>query len=170
MRSLSDPIVANLYRRTSDGRTLFCPWGNFGRAYIVPPEREEELSSFVRRIYLVMIGTTPVAAILLHWWAIIILAPVVIGIWFYKYWSFSRTLEVDPSGPPPFDRRQAFMNAARASGAARLWFFLCIALAFAAGGVWVLTLGDREGIVLVALFGLGIMVFGVQLILLGRKR
>jgi hypothetical protein len=169
VRSLSDPIVANLYRRTSDGRTLFCPWGNFGRAYIVPPEREEELSSFVRRIYLVMIGTTPVAAILLHWWAII-LAPVVIGIWFYKYWSFSRTLEVDPSGPPPFDRRQAFMNAARASGAARLWFFLGISLAFTAGGVWVLTLGDREGIVLVALFGLGIVVFGVQLILLGRKR
>jgi hypothetical protein len=111
VRSLSDPIVANLYRRTSDGRTLFCPWGNFGRAYIVPPDREEELSSFVRRLYLVMLGTIPVAAVLLHWWAIT-LAPVFTGIWFYKYWSFSRTLEVDPSGPPPFDRRQAFMNAA----------------------------------------------------------
>jgi hypothetical protein len=169
VRSLSDPIVANLYRRTSDGRTLFCPWGNFGRAYIVPPDREAELSSFVRRLYLVMLGTIPVAAMLLHWWAIT-LAPVFTSIWFYRYWSFSRTLDVDPSGPPPFDRRQAFMNAARASGAARLWFFLCISLVFAAGGVWVLTLGDREGIVLVALFGLGVVVFGVQLIMLGRKR
>ena len=62
------------------------------------------------------------------------------------------------------------MNAARASGAARLWFFLCISLLFAAGGIWVLSQGDREGIVLVALFGLGVVVFGAQLIMLGRKR
>lgn len=169
MRGLADPFIANLYRRTSDGRTLFCPWGNFGRAYIVPPERKEELSSFVRRIYLVLIGTIPIAATFLHWWALA-LAPVFIGIWFYKYWSFSRTLEVDPSGPPPFNRREALMRSARASGAGQLWLFLLISLLFGAGGVWVLAQGDREGILLIVLFGLGVVVFTAQLIMLGRKR
>ena len=165
MRGLTDPIVANLYRRTSDGRTLFCPWGNLGRAYVVPPEREKELTTFVRRLYITMIVTIGILTPFLHFWTLA-LTPVFIGAWYYKYWSFSRTLEVDPAGPPPFDRQQAFVRSARASGAVRLWLFLILSLAFVATGVWMRSIGDRHATFVIVVFGLAAIVFAAQLIML----
>ena len=168
LNRLTDPIVANVYRRTSDGRTLFCPWGNLGRAYVVPPEREAELTTYIRRLYLVMLGTIGILTPFLHWW-MMALAPVFSGIWFYKYWSFARTLEVDPSPAPPFDRRQAFMNHARATGVGRLWLMLIGALVFVAGGVWMRSEGNGEGLFVILFFGLCAVVFAVQLIMLSRR-
>ena len=168
MRRLTDPIVANIYRRTSDGRTLFCPWGNLGRAYIVPPEREQELTNFIRRLYLVMIGTIAILTPFLHWWTMA-LAPVFSGIWFFKYWSFSRTLAVDALPPPPLNRKQAFMTHARATGVGRLWLMLIGALVFVAGGVWLRSEGNGEGLFVIVFFALCAVVFAVQLVMLARR-
>ena len=134
----------------------------------MPPEREAELPAFVRRLYLTMIVTMGVTVPFLHLWELL-LTPVFIGIWFYKYWSFSRTLEVDPAGPPPFDRRAALMRGARATGAIRLWFFLILSLVFVATGVWMLSVRAPRAIFVTVVFGISAIIFAAQLLLLGRK-
>lgn len=115
-----------------------------------------------------MIVTIALSFPLLHLWTLL-WAPLFLGIWFYKYWSFSRTLDVDPAGPPPFDRQAALMRSARATGVVRLWFFLMLSLAFVAIGVWMLSVSAPHAIFVTVVFGISALVFAAQLLLLGRK-
>lgn len=169
MPGITDALVANIYRRTSDGRTLFCPWGNLGRAYIVPPEREAELTTFLKRFYLAMFAIIVILAPVLHWW-LLALTPILSGIIYYKFWSFSRTLTVDTSPPPPVSRTALFTNQARATGRLRLWLLLIMSLAFVAIGIWMRSTGAPQSTLVIVFFGLCAIVFAAQLIALSRNR
>lgn len=168
MPGFTDGLVANVYRRTADGRTLFCPWGNFGRAYIVPPDREAELTTFLRRFYVAFFISIALLVPVMHWW-LLALTPVASGIVFYKFWSFSRTLAVDASPPPPPMRpADSFAAQARATGRVRLWILLLVAVAFVAIGIWMRSVGAPRSTLVIGFFGLCALVFAAQLITLRR--
>jgi drug/metabolite transporter (DMT)-like permease len=61
-----------MFRRNERGETVFYPNGPAGRGYLVPPEREPEVRSGVRRLSLVsLIGTLVVIVLVprtVEWW------------------------------------------------------------------------------------------------------
>lgn len=134
----------------------------------MPPEREEELPTFFGYLFIVSLVAEILLLQFISYWSLA-LVPLAIGIWLLKVRSFARSLAVEPSGPPPFDRRQASLNAAQASGTVRLWVQLILSLAFVASGFWVRSLGLREGVWVIAMFGLCALVFAWQLVVLTRK-
>ena len=111
-----DALTANTYRTDSQGRRVLVPFGRWGKAYLVPAERAEELVRFQRR-YLVVVTVGIVISIfvfhpLITWWVVLPLS--FLGL-VAKYWHFTRELEVTIEVPPR-NRENARDQALRAMG------------------------------------------------------
>lgn len=139
---LLDGVTAATYRRDAAGGAVFCPWGNWGRCYAVPPEREGELLRFLRRTYLILFVLLVPTVLWVSWWALL-LAPFFSAIIYAKYWAFARTLVPLDSAAPPVSRRALFRAQARAAGRGYLWFSFSGSLLFVAVGIWLYWQGDH---------------------------
>jgi hypothetical protein len=161
---LLNSLTVATYRRDSAGRAIFCPWGNWGRCYAVPPEREEELLRFLRRTYLILFVLLVPAVLWLGWWAVL-LAPVCSAVIFAKYWAFGRTLVPLDGARPSVERGALFRAHARAAGRGYLWFSLIGSLLFVATGVWMYWRGVHtiETYVVIGFFALAAILNIVQI-------
>lgn len=140
---LFDSLTVATYRRDAARRAVFCPWGNRGRCYTVPPEREGELLRFLRRTYLILFVLLVPAVLWLGWWAVL-LAPVCSAVIFAKYWAFARTLVPLDGAAPPVNRHALFRAHARAAGRGHLWLTFSGSLLFVATGIWMYWRGDHS--------------------------
>jgi hypothetical protein len=139
---LFDGLTVTIYRRDAAGRAVFCPWGNWGRCYVVPAEREAELPHFLRRAYTALFVLLVPAVIWLGWWALL-LSPAWTALIVARYWAFARTLAPLAGAPPPVSRRALFQAQARATGRGYLWFSLVVSVLFVATGLWMYWRGER---------------------------
>jgi hypothetical protein len=115
-----DGLTANMYRTDSHGRSVLVPFGRWGKAYLVPPDRAEAFARFQRRYLAVTMAGILASAIafgLVIMWAVVL--PLCIAGNVAAFWHFIRGLEIAPE-VPPLNRREAISRAARAMGARTL--------------------------------------------------
>lgn len=72
-------FVNQLFHTTARGQTVFYPNGQTGRGFLVPPEREADVRSGVRRLALLALAGT---------FALVVLVPRLIETW----WGFTLPL------------------------------------------------------------------------------
>ena len=65
-----DALTADAYPRDSQGRRVFEPFGQRGKAYILPPERAARLSLLLRRLLQLYVVALLVAGITFGPWAV----------------------------------------------------------------------------------------------------
>ena len=159
---LLNGLVAGTFRRDA-GRVYFVPWGNWGRSYLVPLEREAHLTRFLRAYYAIMFALIPIATYMFQWRALLLL-PLLLGAVYLKFWHFTRGLPVADSAPA-VDRGELLRQHARATGKPVLWFSLVASLLFVSVGLWLLLRGERSGTTYftIAFFGLCAAVNAVQI-------
>ena len=111
-----DALTANTYRLDSEGRRVLVPFGRWGKAYIVPPDRAEAFARSLRWMYvlsMVALLATPFVFGLFIMWAVVV--PLFVAATVARFWLFTRGLEI-AAEVPELNRKEAIGRAVVAMG------------------------------------------------------
>ena len=138
--NLGAAAEATILYRTSDGRTVFRPWGARGPCYLVEGPARARLARFIRVYYAAFF----VAIIVLPFVAGVRGIYVAGALWaagFYvAFWLFSRGLPTTEPPPPPtrVEREEAIRRISGSVGKPALWALTILSSLMALSGVLVI--------------------------------
>jgi hypothetical protein len=159
-----DALTADAYPRDSQGRRVFAPFGQKGRAYILPPERAARLAYFQRRLFQVYVVALLVAGLAFEPWALATVGLLSIAGIFMGLAYSTRGLE-ESSERPTLTREERVSRGLRAMGRPTMVALCLGGLTSAAVGASLLLRGERSVAVwFITLYGLLVAVlYGRQL-------
>jgi|SRR5665213_1256127 len=163
-----EATAASLFQQTSDGRTVFRPFGRLWGTFLVSDEREAHLRAWQRRYYIAGFAAIVVSVHLWQWramWA----APVLVAALCVKYWHFARTLPHTNAEPVRVKRSEMFATHASLVGTRLLLPATVGSALFLAIGIWMcIAKPGRDAYFVAGFFGLCTVVNGLQLFVARR--
>lgn len=151
------------------GRVIFCPYGVFGKCYVVPsPERSAEIARFHR--WFTPLGVLATLAGMVLYGTLCGLGVCVIALAAlavkYRRWQ-SDMVECEPDAVPSL--REVHLYAERGLGKGRVWLLLLVCVAILGCAVLLFVRGEiLGGTAALAFSGVGIVTFGWRLSLLSK--
>ena len=129
--------ITDIYFKTEDkGRTLFYPWGVFGRGYILPDEsKRQKIREFKKRYHMVSIPcfATIAVAILYGWVGCFIIIPI------FPLWYFFRTAQLLKGVPSvtgtKMGLKESFEISSKSHNIIILWLMLIVSVLFTIAGI-----------------------------------
>src|SRR3954452_15178494 len=94
-----DALTADAYPRDSQGRRIYAPFGQRGKAYILPAERAAQLAVLQRRTFQLYIVALLAAALLFGPWALAMVGLLSIAGIFAGFAYTTRGLEESAERP-----------------------------------------------------------------------
>jgi hypothetical protein len=166
--NLTEAFATILFYRAPDGRTVFRPWGKFGKCYLVDEAGRRRLARFFLGFSALMMMAMIVVENLNGFRLVfVVIVPVWLGGIYAAFWAFARGLpETDPPLPPPPEyRAQVMRGYSRSLGKPLLWTLEVASLSFVGVGLYfILVDGNwKGGLLPVAFFGWCAITFGRQL-------
>lgn len=160
MRSYFDGITSQLFKKNSEGKDVFYPWGFFGRGYIIPnEERKKQLHKTFKRLNFVSILAN---IFLLRFFGLY-------GIIFLAFYTFGYYIAIQtitrhmPRSTEKLQFLEAYSNASDIFSFFDLFFLFLGSLGFVIAGVWAIASdkGIGVGVLAILFFGccLGISSF-----------
>jgi hypothetical protein len=128
-------LTSGSFKKDEAGRTVFYPWGAFGKGRILPDRiREAKVRSFMRLYYKAFVACIIGVGVILGWTYSVFLLPV-LGIWFYFE---TRNLT---SGLPFCVGRLAvqdsYANTDTAHDKPTFWLLFICSSIFIVAGLWI---------------------------------
>ena len=168
VQNYSDAVFAGFTKTAPDGRTVFYPWGAFGRGYVIASEEDERR---LKQKYAVLVVVAPI--LMGAGYAVSgylgVLAVGALSIVCTAIYVARLTANMEPSGER-LSLTEAFRAQACKHTLRRLWswtiagiFLICLGIV-----VSVLTPEDRAGAALVIGIGVVISAFGGSMLALRR--
>jgi len=167
--SFFEATAASLFQQTSDGQTVFRPFGRLWGTFLVSDERAAHLRAWQRRYYIAGFVTIVVSVQLWQlraMWA----AAVLIALLGVKYWHFARKLP-RINAEPVRESRSAMFTAHASRVGTRLLLPVTIGSAiFLAIGIWMcIVKPGRDAYFVAGFFGLCTVVNGLQFFVARRN-
>jgi hypothetical protein len=147
------------FKNDADGRTLFYPWGIFGRGVVVPTEQEaERLRKFQQRTYMIALPGFLAMQFVVGFWLVLLLLPPFLVWHHFKLKHMIRNFQ---TASDKLTMAESTRNSARSHNLSLLIAMELFSLMFVAAGFWMLWLGEAPLIALMCLwlFGLCAVVF-----------
>ena len=155
-----DGLTASCFKFGEDGRTIFFPYGIFGKGYTVPNDsKENELRNFMKKYYVVTLPIVIGVGVGIGWLFSFLILP------FFLLWSFI-TLRRKTNGLQVSEERLKFIeslhNSAEAHNTITLWVLFIFSVLFVVGSVFLIAKKPEElfvGLLGFVFFGSGSVVF-----------
>jgi hypothetical protein len=164
-----DALTSSSFKTAKDGRTLFCPWGILGRAYVIPSE--DDLQRLHRGVKTFMVIALPLV------WAAVAFKGMVAGLIAlpvttipYVIWVTVECRRLEPSDEK-MSLDESLERQARHHGVPTLVLLLIASLIFVWLGVLMFLVDPSKrllGGTTVLFFGLAGVVFGRMLAIRDR--
>ena len=160
-----DGLVASSFRKDSSGRTLYYPFGIFGRGYVIPnDEKEKSIRSSLKRFNIIALPILIGTGIFLGWlYAILLLIPVLL-------WAILLPKSLVKGLQPCATKikvSDSIDSSARAHSKGMLWFLSLTSGLLTLVGLFVLiSVPDKSILALstIVFFGLGTFIMGRMLL------
>ena len=141
----SDRRTAEHFHRTSDGKTIFYPWGVLGAGYEIPNDQKyQEIYDSLKKF-----NSICLSIILFSAGLGLLLLPIITIIWIILVKKWVR-------GLVKANEKLTLHKQAKDSNLDELWFGAIVSLLFVVGGIWLIfnTQGNHFlGIVTILFFG-----------------
>ncbi len=160
-----DGLAASSFKKDSSGKTLYYPFGIFGRGYVIPNDKKEKsIRSSLKRFYVIALPILIGTGILFGWlYAILLLIPVLL-------WAILLPKSLVKGLHPCATKMKvsdSIDSSARAHSKGMLWFLFLASSFFTLTGLFIL-ISDPEKSILalstIAFFGLGTFIMGRMLL------
>jgi hypothetical protein len=171
-----DGLTNASFRKDSQGRDVFYPYGIYGRGRIVPDaETAQRLRSSIKRLYILLMAILPPAIVIIRlaqlslvYLLLLVLAGAAISTGYVR-----RLARGMPYSDERLTYRESLQNALRGYSRLSLVLLAILSAVFVALGVFILSLDPAENLwlalVLILFFGLGLLVFLGMLFLKSRQ-
>jgi hypothetical protein len=171
-----DGLTNASFRKDSQGRDVFYPYGIYGRGRIVPDaEAAARLRESIKRLYIVCMAALPplivvvrLAHISLAYLLLLVLVGIAIVVGYVRH--LTRGL---PYSEERLTYRESLQNSLRGHSKLGLVLLAIVSAGFVALGVFILSLDPAENfwlaLVLILFFGFGLLVFLGMLLLKLRQ-
>lgn len=159
-----DGVTDAAFKKDSQGRNLFFPWGIFGSGFIVESEEQRnQIRNFFKKMYMVIVPTIIIIQMAVGFWLNLVLIPV------YCVWYYFTIKKITQNLPRTTERlktSEAYKNSAKSHNLPTLIFLELTSLGFVATGVWLLTIGKGSfnAYARMGFFGLGAVIFGYMIV------
>jgi hypothetical protein len=161
-----DALSGSGFKKDEQGRSVFYPWGVFGKGRVLPDaETEKKVRAFVVRYYVISIVLLAIAGVGFGWVYALALVPLLM-IWYH--FKSRAMIAACPEAGDKLTLKESYVNSSRALNRKVLWSFLILSVLFAVGGLLILLVGtsgyDRiHGGGILLFFGLCAVVFGYMI-------
>lgn len=147
-------ITASYFKTDKDGNTIFYPYGIFGKGYILPDEKKEQVRLVIKRYMQVSLPIVIVMVPLLKaWFVIFFVCPLYfLG---YAIWM-SKLTKTFKKSKDKLTFTESRINSAHAHNLSTLWLFEIICLLFIVAGIYIIGQSPKGlyiGILSIAFFG-----------------
>jgi hypothetical protein len=151
-----DGLTDAAFKKDSQGKNLFFPWGVFGAGYVLEDEAaKNKMRRYLKINYMIML---PSLFLLLMFVGAIktVLASLMYSVWFYfQLHKMTRQL---PRSTEKLKLSESSLNSARSHSLFTLILLTLLSLGFVAAGIWISVVGvDSEvwvGYMCIVFFGL----------------
>jgi hypothetical protein len=159
-----DGLTDASFKKDSQGRDLFFPWGVLGSGYILQTaEQKEKFRKFFKKMYLVVFATIIVVQSVFTAWYNVALLPV-FYLWFH--FSIKKMTKGLERSTEKLKTSEAYKNSAKSHSLTTLILLEIAALIFVAGGAFIINKGEKPiiGYFSIVFFGfcaiaIGYMIF-----------
>ena len=147
------------FKKDEKGRTIFYPWGIFGRGYILPDDKKDIIHKKLKRSYQVLLTLVILTEIFLSSWVSIILVLLLLGVLAIFDKRLVRGCEISPDRLTLSDTRSTLV---RSQSLITTWFLEICSLLFVLAGIFILVTSPKQwfiGILSVSFFGFCAYIF-----------
>jgi len=138
-----DALAADAYPRDSQGRRVYAPYGQRGKAFILPPEQAERLTRFTRRYFQLYFAAVLISGVAFGPWAVVTVGILWIAGYILGIAYMTRGLE-SATDRPSLPRDERVRRGMSAMGRPTMCAICLGGAALAMGGAWLLLRGDRN--------------------------
>lgn len=165
-----DGLVDGLFKKDSQGRSLFYPWGILGYGFIVETEAQHiQIRSHIKKIYVATLPAIIIIQITFGIWLNLILLPA-FYIWYYfTIKKISHNLE---KATEVLKISEAYKNSSESHDLPMLILGEVFSIGFIVAGLWMLA-NDKKpfiGFLSVCFFGFGAITFGYMILTKVRNK
>jgi hypothetical protein len=161
-----DALTSSRFKKDQSGRSVFYPWGIFGKGRVLPDEEtENRVRGFVRRYYMISLPVIIIAGVTIGFVSAFVLAPILI-VW-YQFESKALIAGCSVSDDK-LTLKESFANQAKVHNKKFLWLCLILSIPFVAVGLLMFihsaSAYDRlMGAFLFLFFGVSAVTFGYMI-------
>jgi len=132
-----DGLAEAIFKKTSDGRSIFYPWGILGKGYIVPDAMtKQKLINFTKRQYIVLLPFVIGVGVFVGWiWACVLL-PVYFLWYLFAISKMTEGLQVTNT---KLKISQSLRNSAMFHNIILVWFMFVFSILFVLGSIAILS-------------------------------
>ena len=141
------------FKKDEKGRTIFYPWGIFGRGYILPDDKKDIIRKKLKRSYQVFLTLVILTEIFVSSWVSIFFVLLLVGVLAIFNKRLVRGLEISPVKLTVSDTRSTLVHS---QSLITTWFLEICSLLFVLAGIFILVISPNEwfiAILSISLFG-----------------
>lgn len=158
-----DALTSSSFKQDKSGKTVFYPWGVFGKGHVLPDaETEDRIRVFVRRYYMISISVIIIVGGVVGYIYMLVPLPVLIIWYHFKSKALIAGCSVTHA---KLTLKESFENSAKAHNEKTLWLLLIFSILFVAAGLVALIQGYSSHSKIMG--ALGCLFFGVCAVTFG---
>jgi len=150
-------LTSRKFKTDKEGNTIFYPYGIFGKGYILPNGKKEQIQLFIIRYELIFMTIFIVTAIIFNLTFVILLVLCPFYYLGYAIWLNLLTKTFKKSNVK-LTFSESIANSARAHNLSTLWLLAIICFLFIVAGIYIIGQSPKGlyiGILSIAFFGFG---------------
>lgn len=139
--SFFDSLTSGAFKKDSQNRNLFFPWGIFGSGFIVESEeRLNQIQKSYNKMWIVMLLSFFTLLAVLGFW-VILLVPVCQA---WQYFAIKKITKNLQRTTEKLKISETYKNSAKSFNLPLLILLELLSLVFVAAGVWIIAIGERS--------------------------
>jgi hypothetical protein len=158
-----DALTSSSFKQDESGKSVFYPWGVFGKGHVLPDdETENRIRGFVRRYYMISLPMIIIVGAVVGWIYVLATLPILIIWYHFKSKILIAGCSVTDG---KLTLKESYTNSSKAHNKKTLWLLLIFSILFVGGGLLMLIHGTSNYDKIMG--ALGCVFFGVCAVAFG---